>query len=124
MSTKHCYACGRNRPLSAYLNSRRRCASCVKEHGEARPAKPKIKPRPDDLERLTDEQITALGGDSPSTIKSRRVDLGIAIAHSLCKKGQVRTLEEIAAYANTSREAIASIERKALRKLQSVWSLT
>jgi hypothetical protein len=48
----------------------------------------------------------------------QRVDLGIAIAHATCPPGHCRTLEEIAAYADVSREAIRLIEEQALCKVR------
>lgn len=50
--------------------------------------------------------------------RRRRMDLGIAIAHSTCRPGERRTYEEIAAYANVTPEAIRRLERQALAKLR------
>lgn len=44
--------------------------------------------------------------------------LGIAVAHALTAPGQVRTCEEIAAFAGCTKQAIHVIEQKALRKLR------
>lgn len=50
--------------------------------------------------------------------KTRRVSLGIAICGALTEPGQVRTLGEIAAFADCTMEAIRQIEAGALRKLR------
>ncbi|TXI84267.1 MAG: hypothetical protein E6Q40_09610, partial [Cupriavidus sp.] len=46
------------------------------------------------------------------------VCLGIAGAHALTAPGQVRTIEEIAAFAGCTKQAIHAIEQKALRKIR------
>ena len=46
------------------------------------------------------------------------VTLGIAISGALLKPNETRTLEEIAAYAGVTRQAIKAIEKKALGKLR------
>ena len=70
-------------------------------------------------ERLKAERVESkpVEGKRNKTEKELRIDLGIAICHALTQPGKIRTLEEIAAYADCSKQAISAIEHKALNKL-------
>lgn len=51
--------------------------------------------------------------------RDQRINLGIAISGATLEPGKVRTLPEIAAYAGISKQAVAVIERRALRKVRA-----
>lgn len=51
--------------------------------------------------------------------KAERLDLGLAISRLSMQPGQTRTLEEIAAYCECTREAIRKIEKSALAKMKA-----
>ena len=50
--------------------------------------------------------------------RSARINLGIAIAHATCMPGQVRTLQDIADFADCKRQNIQQIEARALRRIR------
>lgn len=51
-------------------------------------------------------------------VKSKEIDLGLAISGALLEPGKRRTLKELAAFANCDTSAIRLIEKVALKKLR------
>lgn len=54
----------------------------------------------------------------PIALRTREMDLGIAVCGALTPPGQTRTTHEIAAFAGCTHQAITDIEKKALRKIR------
>lgn len=110
-----CQRCAKLLPLGAFrrdarCQSGRRsvCKTCASFRGH----------RPRDL-NVPDEHIPHF-----TTLRDRRIDLGIAIAHATCAPGECRTREEIAAYTGLTVEAVRQIELRALARMRTrAWDL-